>query len=71
MKYKTVVPAYGRDYKTVKAARADWAAGKDFLVADVFDQYDGKPINKQDADRLALSVNLRFNRNTQITPAEG
>lgn len=24
------VPAYGRDYKSVSAVKADWAAGKDF-----------------------------------------
>lgn len=27
-----VIPAYGRDYKTGKAALADWAAGKDFKI---------------------------------------
>jgi hypothetical protein len=24
------VPAYGRDYKSASAVKADWAAGKDF-----------------------------------------
>jgi len=24
------VPAYGRDYKSVSAVKADWASGKDF-----------------------------------------
>jgi hypothetical protein len=67
--YKTVVPAYGRDYTTAKAARADWKAGKDFLIADFFDPYDGKPINKQDADREGLKVNIRFNRLTKIVNA--
>ncbi len=27
------VPAYGRDYKSALAVKADWAAGKDFLCA--------------------------------------
>ena len=29
----TLVPAYGRDYKSAKAAEADWQAGKDFQIA--------------------------------------
>jgi hypothetical protein len=31
--YVTVTPAYGRDYKTQKEAKADWDAGKDFRDA--------------------------------------
>lgn len=56
----TVTPAYGRDYKTAKAAREDWAAGKDFLVSDITSRYDGKPINKPQADEAGLTVTLRF-----------
>ena len=29
----TLIPAYGRDYASAKAVKADWAAGKDFLIA--------------------------------------
>ena len=29
----TVIPAYGRDYKSAAAALADWQAGKDFRIA--------------------------------------
>ena len=70
-KYLTVVPAYGRDYKTAKAARKDWAAGKDFIISDFFDRYDGKPINKQDADRAGIKAQLRFRNLTQLCWAEG
>jgi hypothetical protein len=28
-----LLPAYGRDYKTAAAAKADWQSGKDFLIA--------------------------------------
>lgn len=28
-----VIPAYGRDYATAKAAKADWLNGKDWMVA--------------------------------------
>ena len=29
----TAVPAYGRDYKSAAAVKADWQAGKDFRCA--------------------------------------
>ena len=29
----TLVPAYGRDYKSAAAVKADWEAGKDFQIA--------------------------------------
>jgi hypothetical protein len=60
--YLTVIPAYGRDYKSGKAAREDWLAGKDFRIADMFSGEDGRYINKQDADQRGITVTLRFNR---------
>ena len=61
----TVTPAYGRDYKSAKAAKGDWDAGKDFIIADMFDPYDGKPINKEQAD--ARVIYIRFNQLRSIT----
>lgn len=31
----TIIPAYGRDYRSRAAAIADWQAGKDFLAHSV------------------------------------
>lgn len=31
----TLVPAYGRDYKSKSALVADWESGKDFLAAGI------------------------------------
>lgn len=45
MTYLTVVPCYGRDYKSKAKAIADWHAGKDFRISNYFDPYDGKPVN--------------------------
>ena len=59
-----VIPAYGRDYKNQKDARADWHAGKDFRDATTR-QY----LNKQDADSLGLKVIIRYNRNTKVVQA--
>jgi len=60
MSYLTVTPAYGRDYKSAKAAKEDWNSGKDFIISDLFNPYDGKPIGKSDAS--AYQVTIRFNQ---------
>ena len=46
MPYIGVEPAYGRDYKTQKEVRADWAADKDFRITD-YGPDDGRLINRQ------------------------
>jgi hypothetical protein len=43
----TVTPAYNRDYKSLAAAKADWDANKDFVIAEFGHRYDGKPTNKE------------------------
>jgi hypothetical protein len=63
--YQTLVPAYGRDYKSGKEVQADWDAGKDFQIADAFSPDDGKYINKADA-RPGQSFNIRYKKLTQI-----
>lgn len=34
--YSELIPAYGRDYKSAKLAKADFLAGKDFELASIF-----------------------------------
>lgn len=46
-----VVPAYGRDYTSSVKAKADWLAGKDFILRDFRSPWDGKPINIEDVTR--------------------
>jgi len=59
----TVVPAYGRDYRSKAAVQADWDAGKDFLIQDVSSPWDGKYISKDDAKDAGIrEVNVRFKR---------
>ena len=65
---KTLVPAYGRDYKNVKDVKTDWNDKKDFLIADFFDKYDGKPINITDCKSAGIkSVMIRYNRLMKTT----
>lgn len=42
----TVVPAYGRDYKSAKAACKDWNDGKDFIIADIVSPWHGRYVNR-------------------------
>lgn len=63
--YITLVPAYGRDYKSGKAVQADWDANKDFLICDMFSPWDGKPINKEQAT-VGCTYNIRYKGKTQI-----
>ncbi len=60
-----LVPAYGRDYKSAKAVKADWEAGKDFQINMFMSPEDGRYINKEDAPKGAR-LTVRYNRNTQI-----
>lgn len=63
----TLIPAYGRDYKTAKQAKDDYAEGKDFLIAQFGHPYDGKPANRE--DMAGAPVTLRFDslRKTTVT----
>ena len=44
----TLIPAYGRDYRSKGEVLADWSSGKDFQIADAFDQNDGRYANRDD-----------------------
>lgn len=65
-KYLNVTPAYGRDYKTAKAVKADWEAGKDFVITDVFSKWDGSYVNKDDAEAGTV-IMVRYNNLRSIT----
>jgi hypothetical protein len=63
----TLTPAYGRDYKSGKAAKEDFLAGKDFVVADLVHRYSGGYCNFEDLRKDGeTSVNIRYKKLTQI-----
>ena len=68
--YVTLTPAYGRDYKSGKAVKDDWEAGKDFVINQMGHEYDGKYINKQDASDSTPGVtyNIRYAKLTKVLP---
>jgi hypothetical protein len=63
-------PAYGRDYKSAAQARADWHAGKDFILHSPGSPWDGKLINKSQADAAGYPVMLRYRGLTRTCSTE-
>lgn len=61
----TVIPAYGRDYKSVKEVKEAYEAGKDFTIQDFFSGADGKAINKEDAERAGVQLKVRYSKLTK------
>lgn len=64
MSWIEVEPAYGRDYTTAKAAKADWNEGKDFRETST-----GSYITKDEAKKQGLSVTIRYAKSLKVTSA--
>ena len=63
----TIVPAYGRDYKSRAAVEADWKADKDFQIAG-YDPDSGRYINLSDARSTGVrQVTIRYDRLRKLT----
>ena len=63
MNYLTLLPAYGRDYKTKKAIIEHLNNDRDFLESTSL-----KPINKQQFKELNISsFNVRYDQQRKIT----
>ena len=63
-----LIPAYGRDYKSAKAVKADWQAGKDFIVSDISHPYDMKPVSIRDLKQDSY-VLIRYDKLRKVTKA--
>lgn len=70
MQYVTLVPAYGRDYKSAKEVKAAWAEGKDFQINDMSHPNDGSYVNIND-DTTGLTFNVRYKRLTGVAVIKG
>jgi hypothetical protein len=62
MRYVSAIPAYGRDYKSANAVKADWAAGKNFLIQDM--RLSGY-VNKTDKP-ADMVLNIRYKNQTRV-----
>lgn len=65
--YMEIAGAYGRDYKSLKDAKADWDANKDFQILDVGPNM-GRYINKAQLSELPAGTTLmvRFKAMTEV-----
>lgn len=64
--FLTLVPAYGRDYKSKKEVIADWESGKDFQICDISNPDDGRYVNIDQSDMLGkITLNIRYKKLTQ------
>ena len=61
-----VIPSYGRDYVSKKECLNDWLNNIDFTV--VWGPDSGKAVSKYDADRLGISIQIRYYRLQRLTP---
>lgn len=57
----TLIPAYGRDYKSKKEVLKDWDSNKDFII-QTFGPNDGRYINKSDASKTTDKYTIRYNQ---------
>lgn len=63
MIHGTLVPAYGRDYKSAKALLEDFNNNKDFRIEPA-----GRYINKEDIVREGIkSINARYSNLRKVT----
>jgi hypothetical protein len=66
----TLVPAYGRDYKSKAEVIAAWNDGKDFTVADAFHPDNGRAVSIRESETLIsqgrTSVHIRYKRLAMI-----
>lgn len=61
----TLLPAYGRDYKTKKDAEKDFRDGKDFIFAGITDY--GRYCSISDFRCPKQQVKIRFNNMRKFT----
>lgn len=62
----TLLPAYGRDYKSKAAAKADFDAGKDFEIAGIGPDC-GRYVNKPQLVEAGVGeVMVRYRRLTMV-----
>lgn len=62
----TVVPAYGRDYKSASAAQEDWWNGKDFAIVSV-NHGGGAYVSCKDLQGKNYEITIRYGSLRKVT----
>ena len=63
----TLTPAYGRDYKSAKAAKESFLGGQDWLVASVFHGQGYANVDDLTRSNPGQTVTLRYSGNRKVT----
>lgn len=64
-RWVTLIPAYGRDYKSAEDVLRHWCEGKDFRIADIsMGREDGRYMSVRDAPVIGedTTFKIRYNR---------
>jgi len=69
MSIVTLTPAYGRDYKSSQAVKADFESNKDFVFNNIMSPYDGKFCSKSQFSEGTI-LHLRYNQNRDVIVLE-
>ena len=64
-----LLPAYSRDYTSIRAITSDLQANKDFLICMVCNRYDGSYINLEQMV-LGDSLQIRYKKQRSICVIE-
>ncbi len=67
MSMPTLIPAYGRDYKSKAAVLRDYQAGKDFRLADAFHGRSGAYCSIRDFPDTPVKIRYAKLRRVLIT----
>lgn len=71
MKKLSLVPAYGRDYKSKKEIEGSLVGGLDFLIADVGSPDNGRYINLPQIKEAGFThLNVRYSKLRKIAVIE-
>ena len=64
----TLIPNRGRDYPSAMRVLEHLKEGRDFIVADMSSQWDGKPCNIEDLKRAGvMHARVRYSQQRKVT----
>lgn len=63
----TLTPAYGSDFKSKKEVLEAWGSGKDFIIADFSNPWNGKPCSIRDTESLKKTYGKIMFRYKKLT----
>ena len=61
-----LVPAYGRDYKSLAELKAGLRKGHDFLIQDISSKWNGKYVNLKQLIESGSDATIRYLKLTRV-----